>query len=55
MTVLLVGALLIAMGCAWYENMESARHKVAYEELKVSSHDKLTQVLGMQYGEKGSA
>ena len=41
--VLLVGALLVVSGIAWYLNSQVAFHKAAYDQLYASSHDKQTQ------------
>ena len=41
--VLLVGALLVVSGIAWYLNSQVAAHKVAYDQLYASSHETQTQ------------
>ena len=43
-TVLLVGALLVVSGVAWYANSQAAMHKLAYSQLLTSSHEKQVQV-----------
>lgn len=42
-TVLLVGAVLVVSGVAWYANSQAAMHKLAYSQLLTSSHEKQVQ------------